>query len=205
MKRTRSLGHAQTYLVRNWKFFFMTVLFLLGMLVGALLIRSGSTADNLSFIFDSFVGKRGESSFFQTFLLSFSSALLLLMADFFLGTSLIGVIGTPVVPLFRGLGLGASIGYLYAFYSWKGLAFSLVLILPHALISSFALVLASKDAFHMSQTFFSCALADGSADKIYPTLKRYLVRFIVYFFMICAASLLDALMSALFARFIVLT
>ncbi len=182
----------------------LLILFLLGMVYGALMVGFGQaqTSDQLSILTDQFINKRAEQSIVFTFFNSFSSSMLLLFAAFLLGFCAVGQPGSFFIPLFRGLGLGLSTAYLYAQRGWQGALFTLILILPTAAISTFALLLASKESIRFSNRMFKMLLPDRfESDIDGDTLRLYLLRFFVLMGLIALSALVDTLCTFLFAGF----
>ena len=94
----------------------IVVLFLIGMVYGALLVGLGQaqTQEQLSFLTEQFIGKRAEQSIMYTFIGSFNSSAVLLLALFVLGFCAVGQPVALFLPVFHGLGLGISMAYLYS-------------------------------------------------------------------------------------------
>ena len=69
----------------------------------------------LDFLFSSNFQMEGQTMI-GIFAASFVSVFLFLLATLWMGMSLWGTILIPVLPFFRGFGLGVSSGFLYASY-----------------------------------------------------------------------------------------
>ncbi len=177
------------------------VLFLIGMVYGALLVGlcDSSIQDKLSFLTQEFVSKRSEQSIVVTFLSSLGSSSLLLFILCLLGFSAIGQPAALFIPIFRGLGLGMSMAQMYASYSAKGVLFCCILILPQAAVSTVGLILGTRESIRFSNVFFRYFRPEKYSPPESGLLKMYLVKFTVLFgFMICSA-LIDAIFTFLFA------
>lgn len=205
------------FLYRNRLLLLLFMLLLLGELIGSFMMRGTelSASGTLPFLTQGFLAARGEQSLLETFTSSLSSSALLMLPAFLLGFCAIAQPVIVFLPLFRGLGLGLSMAYLYAAYGWRGVFACLVLILPNAVLSSLAILMACREALRMSALFLSCAFGTGSppADPEgepvpYPAggrvdmrlaFRLYLVKFALLLGVAVAASLVDSVFTFLFA------
>ena len=143
----------------------MTALFFVGMAYGALVVGFGDDKmlHSLSFMtklsngrFEKgYMNSRAEQSMAITFFNSLWSTGCFILALFLLGFSSVSIPAIVILPFFKGLGLGTSLGYLYITYALKGIAFSAAVILPAAIFSTFAMILASREAFKLSLLFLA--------------------------------------------------
>lgn len=181
----------------------IVILFFLGMIYGALLIGLGQaqTQEQLSFLTEQFINKRAEQSIFYTFIGSFNSSAVLLLGSFLLGLSAVGQPGALALPVFNGLGLGLSMAYLYSTQGFQGILFTLVLILPSAIISTIALVLATNESVRFSNSIFRMLFPGKYEAPSSNHLKLYLMRFGVLLLFDVAAALVDSVFTFLFAGF----
>lgn len=181
-------------------------LFFVGMVYGALLIGFGEEEllSSLGVITKEYLTERTKQPIFDTFFSSLFSSGIFVLLLFLLG---FGAISAPVIlflPFFKGLGLGASMGYLYAAYGLKGVAFSAAILLPAALFSSFAIILAAREAFRLSLLFLS-----GFVPRIRGTLsprviKLYCLKFLILFGIVLFSAVIDSAATFLFSGFLVL-
>ena len=211
MKRTTTylrtrLGDFSSYVTENWKFLTMGCLLLFGMVVGALVVRNASILESgsLKILVDGFSTERASQSAWSTFLHSFVAVLPFFGVSFLLGLCAAGVFLIPLIPFFRGLGLGATMGYLYTTHGWQGVAFCALLIIPPALLSSVALISACREALRFSISLCGQMLPHGKSQRMWPAFRRYLLRFLMLLFLLCVAAAVDMLFSASFSRFFAL-
>ncbi|MBR6408113.1 MAG: stage II sporulation protein M [Clostridia bacterium] len=162
----------------------------------------GERGGIISAIAEEYVLSKPSETIPQTFFSSFASLSPYILAVFLLGFC---ALGTPLVPAaaaLRGIGLGAMLGHMYSVHGMKGMIFSLLIIIPPAIISLSALLLSCREAMHFSSRMFSCFLSNSSRPEKIPDMKRYCLKFIIFFFMIVAASLVDCLFTLLFSGLI---
>lgn len=185
----------------------MTALFFAGMAYGALVVGFGDDKmlHSLSFMTKGYMNSRVEQSMAVTFLHSLCSSGCFVLALFLLGFSSVSIPAIVILPFFKGLGLGTSLGYLYITYALKGIAFSAAIILPAAIFSTFAIILASREAFKLSLLFlatFVPRLPGGLSPRV---IKLYCAKFLVLSGIMLIAAVIDSTVTFLFSGFLVLS
>lgn len=188
----------------NWRLILLSSLFAAGIIIGALLVPTDANTVQSSLlgqIVDSFVGIRSDQSAIVTFGNSFLGLVPFFIVAFLSGLSSFGILVIPVVPMFRGLGLGYSMGYLYSFYALKGISYSALLIIPHTVISTIAILFACREAMRLSGMLLKAMLPSGSPVKFWPEFRKYALRFLAFLVLIGIAALIDTLFSISFSRF----
>lgn len=207
MKRTNImvLGRSNLLYVvyQNYRLLIFCFAFILGLLIGSLVVKnSDSTINNLvSETFDTYISNRTGQTFFKTFFYSFTSLLPYLLVAYFLGVSIIGVFFVPFVALVRGLGIGLLSGFLYSTYSLRGIAFTVLLIAPYCLVSTFGLILACRESFGFSLMLLKAASAKGGAINIHNDYRLYCIRYLFIIIIFIVSAFLDSVMSLAFMRF----
>ena len=200
-RRIRRPSEFSAELKSNWKFFFLSFLFLLGMLIGSLVVRFGGATSSVSGIFDAYFSGRSGQPFYITAGYSALSVLPFLAAAFLSGLCLCGAPVALMIPLFRGLGLGLMGGYIYAAYGLQGVGFYALIVLPPCLVSSIALVLACREALSLSAMLFSLALPKAQPFKLWGDVKVYCKRFLLILAVTLVSVAVDTVMTVVFIRF----
>lgn len=181
-------------------FYILLALFVLGLMYGSILLKSGNTAllERLATIQNVAVANKVNQSFGITFVHSlFSSGIFVLLA-FLLGFSAVTQPATFLIVFVKGLGLGSSIGYFYLNYGLAGVGYSALVIMPGAVISTFALILSARESVALSNLlFFSFTKEENGCNK--STLKLYLLKHLILGAFVLASSFLDAVMALIFA------
>lgn len=170
---------------------------LLGIILGSLFIntQNETLTNNLEFLFNSNFEARVSQPQIYTFISSITSSFVFVLSVLLMGMSLWGVFLIPPVLLFRGIGIGISSGFLFYAYSFKGLLFSLVVVLPGLLVSCIALLLVSREA-----TYFSTALLKAQVKNTrMPSAKTYLMQNLNVFILIVVSALMDVFFSWCFS------
>ena len=188
----------------NTKVFIIALMaiMLLGVLIGTLAFCNMNSNDvsNLSFITQGFIKNRAEQTFIKTIAASFSSAGVLALICFLLGFCAIAQPVELLIPLFRGLGLGTSIAYIYSCYGVRGFFITFIMIIPHAVISSIAIIIAARESIRLSNLFTSIAMSTKTDIEMRSSIKLYLLKFLILFGIIGISSLIDSILTFVFAR-----
>lgn len=178
---------------------FLALLFLAGMVVGAIVARNAGfrSISRLDFLFAGNFKAKASQPFLTIFSASFASAFLFVLACFLCGLSMWGAFFLPVIPFFRGFGLGLTSGFLYVTYGWKGFLYNLSVILPGAFLCCFAILAAALEGIRYSRALEAHrAPATGGI-----SMRNYVTRFGAILSCACVAAILDTLMSALFGGY----
>lgn len=201
-KKSRSidlLNSLKQAILMNKAICLLALLLLAGMAVGAVVSRNAGfrSISRLDFLFAGNFKARLDQPFVIIFSASFASAFLFILACFLCGLSIWGAFLLPVIPFFRGFGLGLTSGFLYAAYGWKGFLYNLSVILPGAFLCCIAILIGTLEGMRYSRSL--------ALHKIYSPggkpIKIYITRFAAILGCACVAAILDTLMSALFGGF----
>ena len=207
MTRTRNTSRAdmELFASKNKGLLVLIGLTLVGVLIGSALIggMSSETVELLSFMTDGFIKSRVEQSILSTLSSSLFTSALFLMITMLFGFSAISQPLIVFMPLFRGLGIGFSMGYLYSFYGLKGILICLVLILPNALLSSLTLVIGCREAMRLSAMFLKFAMGSPEQEAVRGAIRLYLGKFSILFAIAAVSSVIDAVLTFLFAGMLI--
>lgn len=184
----------------------LTGILLAGMICGVLSARCADETElsKLDFLFANNFQLREGQTMLTIFAASLTSVFLFLLAGFLMGLSVWGSILTPIIPFFRGFGLGVSSGFLYASYSWKGVLFHLAVMLPGMVLSSIAVILSAREGMHFSKELTNACFSFGKGRGASPVLKDYLLKNGIILAIGALAALFDMLLTTLLASVIAL-
>lgn len=182
----------------------LAAILLLGELVGAFLSRAGegSIPQEMTFLAQGFFDARSKQTLLATFGASLAGTAGLLLVAFICGFCAIAQPAALFLPLFRGMGIGLTMGYLYSAYGWRGILSGAALILPNAVLSSVVILLACREALRLSSHFFASAFGrgeDAPKGDNRAVLRLYGAKFGVLLALAVAAALLDSFCTFLFA------
>ena len=183
-------------------FTIMAAFLIFGMVLGSVSMKS-MNADSLSDMTSLFLNSlkiRGESQFFMIFVKSVSSYFLFAVIAFALGLSVWGFVITFALMIFRGFGLGVSVGFLFFTYGFKGILFYTLILLPGIFVSSMALILMSRAAFDVSYTLFrTTVLKKENNELLGNNFKKYIKKSGLVLTLIIVAAILDLLGYIMFS------
>ena len=120
---------------------------------------------------------------------------------FISGTSMIGSVITPLITALRGAELGFIMSYLYVHFSLNGIIFNLLILIPSAVLTSFALVLSGREAFGFSLSLARLAVPDAKSVTLDKDFKIYCMRQLFIMLLYIAGLLLQVIMSLSFFSF----
>ncbi len=153
----------------------------------------------LDILFLSDFDNRNNQGIIYTFISSFSSNFLFWLEMAFLSTSLFGIILTPLILIFRGVGLGLTAGYLYLIYSFKGVVFYILVLLPGIFISSvcfiFMLINSEKFSIKVTKQFIS----KSPQQPLREDMLIYIKKSSFILFTLAISSLCDMIFMKLFS------
>lgn len=159
-------NNLQNYMKENLSLYiFTTVLFIMGVIFGAIITHSLSLNQKQELIayisgFLSDIGNGDWSNSTIIFRQELFSNLKYLVAIWFLGLSIIGMPIIFLIIFMKGFLIGFTISFLISQLKWQGFMFSLVSVVPQNLIIVPVLIIAG-----VSGTLFSLSLMKGR-DKL---------------------------------------
>lgn len=202
MRTIRTSSPAYRLLLRYWNayrpIFFYAILFLAGVLVGAIFIK---TADQgvlqaLARLIGSFSQRRQEQAVLDTFFSSFFSTGCMLLLLFLCGFCAVAQPVIVLLPFFRGLGFGYQAGYLYAQNGLTGVGYTALVLLPNMVLSTLILIYGCSEAFQLSTLYYRAARQEGG---IKLNLRIYCAKFLFLGVAALFSSFLDAVCTLVFS------
>lgn len=186
---------------RNYIFIAIMILFIVGMVYGTLLIKSQpvNLLKQLNIITKEYASSQRKESILSLMVNSFCSSFVFLLLPYLFGYSPIGQAGTLLVPLFKGLGLGATLGHLYLTFGLKGIGYSALIIVPQTVIALFAIMIACRESIKLSNLFFINILPDREKMVTTQTIKMYNIKYGILMFFILISAIVDAVFVVLFS------
>ena len=183
---------------RSWLLLCGILLF--GVALGAMLCRGTSplSQSGIALLVDEFQSHRSEQSFWLTFASSFEALFIIFLIMFLSGVSAAGAAVIPLVLLFRGAGLGLVIGYFYAFYSFRGFLYVLVMVLPNAFLSTIVYLVLAKESMRISLRIFHFFRPGAASETIWPGFRIYCIRSGLMLIVLCVSALIESIMAVLF-------
>ncbi len=181
----------------------MLLAILLGVILGALKIKNGST-DAIATVaqsFNEYILSRQNANLFKIFIKAVFVWLPYITAAFLCGTSLAGMATVPLISGYFGYTYGILSAYLYSTFSIQGIGFCMLIIIPSRVITAFALMLACRESFAFSLMMAKLTLHTKNGSYTYFDFKNYCLRYLFILLLMIASTLIDCLFFKAFGRF----
>ncbi len=176
-----------------------------GILIGTLSYGTNNEILNMSSkLLADFTKHHSSMSFGKILITSFMSSTVFLLAMFACGTSMLGVVLSPLLVLFLGFRYGCLSAYLYSAYGIKGIAFCAVLLIPPAVIYIIGLLFAAKYSIALSCEIAKLTFPKYGVANLCDSFKVYCAKYAVIIFVILLSSVLDAVLSKFFYASLIL-
>lgn len=184
-------------LKKNGILIFLSIAFIIGLFCGVFSFESFNDYENL--IIDYFVvGDISKSNFIIGLFDFYLNLLLIICLSFICGTSMLGVILSPVCVWVYGFIYGIFSATIYADYALKGIAFYTVMILPGAVLISVSLILAAAESFKFSSHLIRQVILSSPPLNISLVFKDFCFKYLL----ICLLAFLSALISVLLSVYL---
>lgn len=181
-------------------FLFIVVLFLMGVIFGAIVVNSMSITqkEDLFYYLSQFFGqvssgKDAEDN--NLFLQSFFHNSKFIGLMWILGISIIGLPIILILLFIKGMVVGFTVGFLVSQMGWQGFMLAFVSILPQNLIIIPVFILMAALSVIFSLRMIKKQFMKKYAQPILPFFKRYIVSLIIAVIFISAASGVEAYLS----------
>lgn len=138
-----------------------------------------------------------EGQWLRVFFGTFSGVGLLLGAAFLLGFCALSQPAELLLTAFRGLGLGVCVRGVYL---TDNVLISIPAFVPFAVLSTWVLVLASREAFRLSVRYFRLSVTSENRLGIRNEIRDYIIRFIIYLMAAALLALADAFLAGVLAK-----
>lgn len=178
----------------------LAAVFLIGVVFGALAVRSLDPQDKLELvnalgIAVQGLGEASPESGLALLQRSLMSKLRLLALLWVLGISLVGAVGVVVVALLRGLVSGFVVGFLTAEMGRAGLLLALLAHLPHSLLEVPALLIGGTASLAFSLQVIQAWRRRRRLSHFYSALSAFTGTLAAMGLLLAAASLVESCLS----------
>jgi len=189
-------------------YIFVSVLFLLGVLLGGLVVRwlNTETMEHLYYSFSEFMEsvKRGEELSPGVVLrTSLKQNLLQVLLFWATGLFALGFPFSLALLIFRGFTIGFTVAFLIEKTSYYGILFSLGIILPHNLLIVPAFLVITVTSFSLSFFNFKEKYLEKNKFNLKMYLASYSLLILLMSLVIILGGLVEAYLSQLFMRLMV--
>lgn len=186
---------------KNYPLLILGALFITGVLLGTLLLRSagGDTLELLLQMAGVFVDKRRDQSMLQNFLSGLGSSMVFIIILFVSGFCAISHPLVITLPLFRGLGVGFSTASLYASHGAQAIGYVALLMMPGTVLSTIAILICCRESLRLAGSFFT-AMGRADSSKEFYSLRIYFARFFICTILCIISAFLEAILYFGFAN-----
>lgn len=155
---------------------FLLIISIISILLGAVAYRffpNENIIENLNNTLEIFKTE----NFINIFLCFIKADLIYFLMAFFIGTSFMGAVLSPLPIVLKCFLIGFQSGYLYNDFELKGVLFCLILLYPCYVITTSSLIFACDESIYMSKYLFSTITNKNTANDI--SVKLYLLRYLI--------------------------
>lgn len=186
-------------------YFFITILFISGVVFGALAVKALDEQRKLELI-----------QYFKIFLNEFSKEqnlpgyevarqaignnIKISVLAWFFGLTILGMPLILIIAFTRGFVLGFTVGFLVYEMAWKGIVFSILAVLPHNLIAVPTIIILCVSGLSFSLILLRNKIFRKTSLKIKPQFWRYTLLFLIMMVFLIAAGLVEAYITPVFMR-----
>lgn len=184
------------FLKENRKLIIFIALFFIGFIFGIYIFcKVDYFSEVFNFLKERFTSFRENESFFKITINSLFASMSLLIFAFSCGVSMMGLLLIPIGVLTHGLTLGIFASGLYSAYSFEGVAYFAVLIVPAAVLSTISFILSAIEAFDFSLNLTKTISFGNKSDYLSTNFKLFCLKQVLFFVLILIAALIDGLIS----------
>jgi stage II sporulation protein M len=181
-------------------FVFVVMLFLMGVIFGAIVVNSMSFSQkqDLFYYLSQFFGEVSNGKVAEAndlFLQSFFHNSKFIGLMWVLGISIIGLPIILILLFIKGMVVGFTVGFLVNQMSWKGFMLAFVSILPQNLIIIPVFIIMAVMSMSFSLLMIKKQFMKKYGQPIMPIFKRYIFAFIIAVLFISVASGIEAFLS----------
>lgn len=179
----------------NQKLILLTTIFICGALLGVLFVKhsSASTFITLQNLVEAHFKQSETHSLWLNFLTSFGTESAYILVTALLGVCLVGEPFLWMLPLVKGLGVGAVSACLYKAYTLQGLQYHAALLLLPTVLSAAALLYSCKESILFSRDINRCLFKKTNSFTCGGDVKLYLLRHFVLLLVLLFAAAVSAI------------
>lgn len=176
-------------------------LFTIGMLIGSLALHfTASKTDSLAEVLKQYFSENSTLSIMALFSRNIVAQFIYLVLLYMGGLSAIGYPIIAIIPIVKGIALGAIISYKYVYFGTKGFLYALLMILPANAILMAIFNFAFVESIYMSMSV-SNGIFNGKPRNIKYSLNfiTFTKRYLIFSAAMVFISILEAVIISLFS------
>ena len=184
--------HIKELFCKNKVLYVFALLFLFGVVFGTVLfVKNQNVRLYAESLFDFYVSARKGRGFLKIASHSFISSVYLLLFSFFCGASLLGLVFIPISVCFSGAAAGAVISFVYSAYSFKGIAFNAIILIPPLLPILVCFLFSAKESFFFSICISKLTMPKSRPANLYDGFRLYCGKFIIFLLIVFLSSIIN--------------
>lgn len=206
MKKKMYQNVAANYLRENSSMYlFVIVLFMMGVIFGAVIVNSLSFAqkEDLFYYLNQFFGQMSNGKLAEApdlFRQSFFHNLKFIGLMWLLGISIIGLPVILILLFMKGMVVGFTVGFLVNQMGWDGFFLAFVSVLPQNFIIIPVFIVTTSVAVMFSLKMIQRQFLKKYSQPIFPLFKNYIGTFVLSIIFIAAAAAIEAYLSPTFMK-----
>ncbi|HHV72661.1 MAG TPA: stage II sporulation protein M [Clostridia bacterium] len=186
-------------------YFFIVILFIVGVIFGALAVKALNEQQKSELIqylriFFNEISRDQSLPGHEVARQAIFNNLKITLLVWGLGLTVIGIPVILVITFTRGFVLGFTVGFLVYEMAWKGILFSILAVLPHNLISIPTIVIICVTGLSFSLQLIRNKIFKKGSVKMAPQFWSYTFFFSIMGAVLIAASLVEAYITPVFIR-----
>jgi stage II sporulation protein M len=191
-------------------YLFVVVLFLMGVIFGAVIVNSLSFTqkEDLFYYLSQFFGQAAEgevNAARDLFLQSFFHNSKFIVLIWILGISIIGLPIILIMLFIKGVTVGFTVGFLVNQMGWNGFLLSFVSILPQNLIIIPVFIIMAALSVMFSLRMIRNQFMKKISQPVLPLFFRYVISFLAALVIVAGAAGIEALISPALLKAVILS
>ena len=190
------------YVTLNKVLLSLTLLFILGALLGCALISDSSWLTKFSkSLFEDFIIVHSTYGFLNKFFTCFIRYIFILFLYFITGTLILGVAIIPFIIAWQGIVLGNIVSYIYSQYGISGIAFNAIVLITPISVFVVCSFLAAKSSINFSLNIAKLTLPKSRPANLNHAFKDYCTKYTILVAITLFCVLIEIILNILFLKF----
>lgn len=187
------------FVIKNRVLLILSLFFITGFMISVFTAGKYEAFKNWNVAFlNDFILDRTNKTVLEIAIKSFFNYMIFIMLGFTFGTSVLGAVFVPIVVGVRSFLFGGMAAALYSEYSFKGIAFYTVLVLPSAVVFVFGFLFAMCEALNFSLMLTRLTMPQTMPINISFQFKRFCIKYLLVLIIIVFAAFIDAVLCGNF-------
>lgn len=107
-----------------------------------------------------------------------------------------------IIPIFKGITLGATITQIYFTVGIKGFAIIILMVIPSTMITVLVIIVSSREAIRMSNMIAAKSFRQSFTEGLKDYISLYIKKFILLGIFVVFAAMIDSICNQIFGKFL---